>query len=251
MKISSLRNANTIIQTWPRPRLDHFCLYRDLRHRMDADIINVIIAVAVIYFVARWATGKPGNAEEAAAANNVARTLGFKPRKATPDMIESVRSAFPDIPTANIHYHLLRSGSVETTVNTLLERGYLDAPPAAYFRAFPATTTEPTTATGGASKPSASKSDSKPQSLIQRFHLESKLNADPDTSVANWDGAGPIPAAAKGKGRASVGSNTGASVWEATPEKRQESLQKRKEAMILAARKRMLEKEAAEKAAAS
>jgi len=65
--------------------------------------------------------------------------------------------------------------------------------------------------------------------------------------VPAWDGTGPIPSAAKGKGRvtsnetpAPVVSSTGASVWEATPEKRMGSLQKRKEAMILAARQYVL-----------
>lgn len=58
--------------------------------------------------------------------------------------IDSVQSAFPDIPRlliatviktyklthvyrANIHFDLLRTGSVDVTVNKLLERGFLDA----------------------------------------------------------------------------------------------------------------------------
>lgn len=56
-----------------------------------------------------------------------------------------------------------------------------------------------------------------------------------------WSGTGPIPSSAKGKGKAVtpdsvVVSASGAAVWEQTPEKRQASLQSRKEAMILAAR---------------
>ncbi|KAG8760382.1 hypothetical protein FRC14_003239 [Serendipita sp. 396] len=211
---------------------------------MEAEVVNVIIAVAVIYFAWRWATGG-GSSGEAAAANNTAKILGFKPRKATPEMVESVRTAFPDIPVPNIHYNLLRTGSVEVTVNTLLEKGYLDPPPAAYFRAFPPTNAEPS------NQPTAStttKALPKTQSLIQRFGLETKVAPSAPTDPATWDGTGPIPSAAKGKGRAdTTGGSTGGSAWETTPEKRQESLQKRKEAMILAARRRLLEKEAASK----
>jgi len=223
---------------------------------MDSEIVNVIIAVAVIYFVVKWATsGGSDSSANATGGTDVAKILGFKPKKATPDMIASVRAAFPDIPTDNIHYDLLRTGSVELTVNRLLERGYLDPPPAAYRRAFPATSTSddgtipvPSGDSKLAGKPAA------PQvpSLIQRFQLESKLS-DGGDELPTWDGTGPIPSAAKGKGRAGSSvttpptSSSNASIWEATKEQRQSSLQKRKEAMIIAARQRLLEKESASK----
>lgn len=222
---------------------------------MDAEIVNVIIAVAVIYFVVKWATsGGSDSSANPAGGTDVAKILGFKPKKATPDMIASVRAAFPDIPTDNIHYDLLRTGSVELTVNRLLERGFLDSPPTAYRRAFPVTgasnhgTSYPSGDFKLAGKPPA------PQvpSLIQRFQLQSKLSNGVD-EVPTWDGTGPIPSAAKGKGRATPiapGPSSNASVWEATKEQRQSSLQKRKEAMILAARQRLLEKETASKGTA-
>lgn len=234
----------------------------------------------------------------------------------------------------NIHYDLLRTGSVEITVNRLLERGYLDAvsfcqlyillltlffkPPPAYTRAFPPSPSISTTTTQPSST-SQPKAESKPKSLIERFHLESQAAAQKPISQQKeeeWDGKGPIPLSAKGKGRAEplrfddgsaqgiidagkcaplalscegnissgeqitkggviggrsvegrigvgrpiyeggttgIGKPTtnpkpGGGVWEATPEKRMEALRRKKEEMILAARKRLLEKEATEKA---
>lgn len=220
--------------------------------------MNVIIAVAVIYFVVKWATsGGSDSSENATGGRDVAKILGFKPKKATPDMIASVRAAFPDIPTDNIHYDLLRTGSVELTVNRLLERGFLDPPPAAYRRAFPVTgaSNDGMSNASGDSKPAGKPPVPQVPSLIQRFQLQSKLSNGAD-EVPTWDGTGPIPSAAKGKGRASTSApivpipSSNAGVWEATKEQRQSSLQKRKEAMILAARQRLLEKETASKGTA-
>ena len=93
----------------------------------------------------------------------------------------------------------------------------------------------------GAAKPTGKPQTVQAPSLIQRFQLESKVSADgsPGDEASAWDGTGPIPSSAKGKGRAGTIApvpTPGGAVWEATPEKRHESLQKRKEAMILAAR---------------
>jgi len=224
---------------------------------MEAEIVNVIIAVAVIYFVVKWATsGGTDSSANTAGGPDVAKTLGFKPKRATPEMIASVRSAFPDIPADNIHYDLLRTGSVELTFNRILERGFLDAPPVAYRRAFPTpiVPVDGTSPGSGAAKPAGKPQTVQAPSLIQRFQLESKVSADgsPGDEASAWNGTGPIPSSAKGKGRAGSSApvpTPGGAVWEATPEKRHESLQKRKEAMILAARQRLLEKEAAAKAA--
>ncbi|PVF93308.1 hypothetical protein CPB86DRAFT_809029 [Serendipita vermifera] len=208
---------------------------------MDSEVINVVIAVAVIYFVVKWFSG---GSSESSNTSGLAKILGFKPKNVTPEMIDSVRAVFPDIPRANIHYDLLRTGSVEATVHRLMERGYLDAPPPAYRRAFPQTDSDnaPVSAsTNPANKPTPAKVPT----LIQRFRLETKIASDAPTSdePEGWNGTGPIPYAAKGKGRATEGP-TGPTVWEATAEKRQESLQKRKEAMILAARRKLMEKDA-------
>jgi coupling of ubiquitin conjugation to ER degradation protein 1 len=159
-------------------------------------------------------------AEQAAA-----RALRFRPKKVTTEMVETVTGMFPDIPNANIHYDLLRTGSVELTTNKILERGFLDAPPEAYFTLYPhqsgadvvprpagTPTTARTTVTAQA-RPK--------DTLISRYGLEYRL---PNADV--------VPSPQQDAG--------GRAVWEDTAEKREASLRERKAQMILAARQRML-----------
>jgi coupling of ubiquitin conjugation to ER degradation protein 1 len=142
--------------------------------------------------------------------------------------------------SANIHFDLLRTGSVELTTNKILERGFLDAvrallsplirpysfmpsqPPDAYFTLYPrqsgsdvvprpagapTTARTATTATQALSK----------ETLISRYGLESRLS-----------GADSVPSPQEDAG--------GRAVWEDTSEKREASLRERKAQMILAAR---------------
>jgi len=146
--------------------------------------------------------------------------------------------------SANIHYDLLRTGSVELTTNKILERGFLDPvrvppipvqpfalislqPPEAYFTLYP----RPSNANGTpppAGAPTAARTATavalhigSKETLISRFGLESRLSA---TEVA------PSPEQDAG----------GRAVWEDTAEKREASLRERKARMILAARQYVL-----------
>ncbi|KAG8221556.1 hypothetical protein J3R82DRAFT_1798 [Butyriboletus roseoflavus] len=128
---------------------------------------------------------------------------------------------FPDIPTDNIRFDLLRTGSVELTSNKILERGFLEPPPPAYFTLYPrhdahgtnAQHRQPTTHT-----PSPS-TTARPPSLIQRYRLEKNLAETPDIPDTE--------ALADAGGKAK---------WEDTAEKREVSLRERKAQMVLAAR---------------
>ncbi|KAL0064546.1 hypothetical protein AAF712_008491 [Marasmius tenuissimus] len=177
-----------------------------------AEIVNVIVAFAVIIFIFRWATSA-SDADRAAVD-----ALGFRPKNVSQDMLDTISNMFPDIPLDNIRYDLLRTGSVELTTNKILERGYLDPPPASYFQLYPRTPTPArpaATATSTAVKPKEPK-----ENLIDRFHLQSRIEQS----------AEPIPDSEIG----------GKSVWEDTPEKREANLRERKAKMILAARQRIL-----------
>ena len=88
-------------------------------------------------------------AEKSDSRNGTAFLLCFFTSPAnSPTQIETVTGMFPDLPkfvhplmngahmgedvtsvfhSANIHYDLLRTGSVELTTNKILERGFLDA----------------------------------------------------------------------------------------------------------------------------
>ncbi|TFY52724.1 hypothetical protein EVG20_g10428, partial [Dentipellis fragilis] len=212
------------------------------------EVVNAVVALAVIVFIFRWATSSKGEPSEEVQA---ARALRFRPKKVTPEMqaacsrsaqTETISNMFPDIPRENIHYDLLRTGSVEVTSNKIIERGFLDAvrllspvsarstlhaahpstcaqPPQAYHTLYPRSAA-PTPAPGVPPRPVSSSATKKPASLISRFHLESRVSSEDTTKVIEDAG--------------------GRAVWEDTPEKREASLRERKAQMVLAARQRML-----------
>ncbi|KDQ51903.1 hypothetical protein JAAARDRAFT_139515 [Jaapia argillacea MUCL 33604] len=179
-----------------------------------AEVVNVLVAFAVIVFLFRWvtSTGKDTPAEQSAI-----NALGFRPKNVTPEMVDTVHNMFPDIPRDNIRYELLKTGSVEQATNKILERGFLDAPPAAYYTLYPRTNqAPPTPATAAAPVP---KPLEKPkENLISKYKLETRLD-DPSIPSAQEIEQG------------------GKAVWEDTPEKREASLRERKAQMILAARR--------------
>jgi len=185
-----------------------------------SEVINVVVAIAVIIFVVRWAT----SSSESPADKTAREALGFRPKNVTPEMVETVHAMFPDIPQDNIRFDLLRTGNVEVTTNKIIERSYLDAPPAGYYSVYPRTEQQsqarPVAISSAVAPPT-----SKQPSLVSRFHLESRLADDPSTIPA-------APEMAAGK-----------ATWEPTPEQREASLKERKAQMILAARQRMLEKQ--------
>jgi coupling of ubiquitin conjugation to ER degradation protein 1 len=143
--------------------------------------------------------------------------------------------------SANIHYDLLRTGSVELTTNKILERGLLDAvrvpssyhvlsfslislqPPEAYFTLYPRPSSA-NVAPLAAGMPAAARTSTAAttqiqpkETLISRFGLETRVSA---ADVA------PSPEQDAG----------GRAMWEDTAEKREASLRERKARMILAAR---------------
>ncbi|TBU57309.1 hypothetical protein BD310DRAFT_1039980 [Dichomitus squalens] len=198
------------------------------------EVVNVLVAVAVIVLVVRWATS---GIKDSNGAPSPSAVLGFRPKNVTPEMVETVQSMFPDIPSDNIRYDLLRTGNIQQTSNKILERGFLPAPPPAYYTVYPRNVgpTAPaqpaaapaaiSNATAGSSKPKRS------ENLLTRYQLEAHTSA---TSV------GTEPESAGGK-----------AVWEDTAEKREASLRERKARMILAARERLLAQQAKEAGGAS
>ncbi|KAF8528457.1 hypothetical protein BU17DRAFT_73498 [Hysterangium stoloniferum] len=202
------------------------------------EVVNVVVAFAVIVLIVRWAI-KPGTGGGNAEASRVQRLLGFRPRSVSEDMISTVQQMFPDVPRDNIHYDLLRTGSVEATSNKLLETGFLEVPPRAYFLVFPTQAAAPgapavpsSARQAGAAAAATSTSGPPKANLIARFQLEERLR----------DGAGAAASAVDPGGKAS---------WEDTAERREASLRERKAQMVLAARKRLLEQQQQQGAGAS
>lgn len=182
------------------------------------EVANVIVAFAVIVFLFKWVTSSSSGTPDRTAAD----TLGFRPKNATQDMVDTVSAMFPDIPPDNIRYDLLRTGNVELTTNKILEKGFLEAPPPAYYTLYPRTQ-NPAPARPAARNTAAWTSKQPQESLISRYSLQDRVaNQKPDDPPVSEQEIG------------------GKAVWEDTPEKREASLRERKAQMILAARQRLL-----------
>ncbi|KAF5309041.1 hypothetical protein D9619_013554 [Psilocybe cf. subviscida] len=178
------------------------------------EVVNVIVAFAVIVFLFRWVTSSSDSPQERSASD----ALGFRPKNVTQEMVDTISHMFPDIPADNIRYDLLKTGNVEQTSNKILEKGFLDAPPPAYHTLYPRTPagTHPAAgATGTSSATQLKKADS----LISKFQLEERVKKEEEIKEEELGG--------KAK-------------WEDSPEKREASLRERKAQMILAARQRLL-----------
>ncbi|KAG6829905.1 hypothetical protein H0H87_009807 [Tephrocybe sp. NHM501043] len=122
---------------------------------------------------------------------------------------------FPDIPVDNVRYDLLRTGSVELTSNKILERGFLDAPPPAYYTLFPRDTVANRASTATATTTARAADKKTNETLISRYNLQERV-AKEETIQEDQIG--------------------GKAVWEDNAEKREASLKERKAQMILAAR---------------
>lgn len=143
-----------------------------------------------------------------------------------------IQAMFPHIPPSSIAHDLSRTGSVEITTNNILTRNslppvistkifsWLKAPRnSPYHQQFPFTQAP---ASSSSSAPSASKPD-----LISRYNLEPRLSEDlPQEPVLQPND--------KGKGKAS-------SLWGQSPSDREDNFKKRRDDMILRARRQMQE----------
>ncbi|KAH8556900.1 hypothetical protein BGW37DRAFT_474702 [Umbelopsis sp. PMI_123] len=169
--------------------------------------ISIIVAVFVILIAMRWLLGAPQPSGSQSQRPN-------RPRhRVTPEMVETVRAMFPNIPSSAIVNSLQTTGSVEITIEHALRDGTLPMPAnITPPRSPPAVGSNNRNTSGQSSSTSSAVTQS---NLLQRYNLESKLASD----------HGPEPP----------------KVWETDAQRRQEMLRKRKEHMILQARKKMLE----------
>ncbi|KAI0777965.1 hypothetical protein BC629DRAFT_620912 [Irpex lacteus] len=149
------------------------------------EVVNFVVAVAVIVLVFRWATSSK---DGAGGAQSPSAILGFKPKTITPEQVETIHNMFPDIPSDNIRYDLLRTGSVQLTSNKILERGYLPPPPAGYHQLYPRTEQAAPPPPPAAAQPATSASKPK-ESLIAKYNLQNRVSPDPTTpnrARARW-----------------------------------------------------------------
>ncbi|KAF7198372.1 Coupling of ubiquitin conjugation to ER degradation protein 1 [Pseudocercospora fuligena] len=177
--------------------------------------INIpqIIAVAVVGFLAiRWWMSKPTTGGTSGSSS--------RSRAVDPAKVDQVSSMFPQLDRRSIAWDLQRNGgSVEATTERVLGGRGLETPPPTFQPNLPTPAT--------AARSSAAKSEMSRPDLITRYGLQSKVSG-------------------KGKGKEPVPSEEqkrNASAWSSDKAARAEGLKKRREEMILAARRKMMEKD--------
>ncbi|KAL1606008.1 hypothetical protein SLS59_003132 [Nothophoma quercina] len=173
------------------------------------NIPQVIVFAVVAFLVYRWYSSKPSSNGTRPAANRSARI--------NPAQIDTIAQMFPQLNRRDIAWDLQRNGGdAAATTERVLSGRSLDSAPASFQ--IPAAPTPATPA-----RPVVSAAKPTHPDLITRYNLSSKLNQ------------GPEPTEEKPKSKA----------WSADRNERQSNLQRKREEMILAARKKLEEKERA------
>ncbi|KAG9297722.1 hypothetical protein G9A89_011237 [Geosiphon pyriformis] len=183
------------------------------------DGISILLAIFVIVLIIRWLLGTtPPPSTNNRRGINLTQEQPRRVRPVTAEMIETVCAMFPNIPPAAIQFDLQKTGSVEVTCDNILRDGGLPLPPPPVTPAAPIPSTSSPSSSATASSSIANNSSLTQQSLVHRYKLHEAVASDtvPDEPPRQW---------------------------EATADKRHELLQKRKEAMVLQARKRYLEQQ--------
>ncbi|CAK7221035.1 hypothetical protein SCUCBS95973_004359 [Sporothrix curviconia] len=237
-----------------------------------ADEINVpslVLVLVVSGFLIRhfFFRGSPqANGEHGTSAAS-ARGAGGQSRdqrraealdRRTEAAVEHIQQIFPYADRREVWWDLRRNGiNVAATTERILA-GRLDTPPITFQPPMPparpnagASAGASGSASGAAAGAAASSTTTtRPgqPSLIQRYHLENKLAETPKADTAS---SSSVSSASSPSAAASILTNTKAKNWSSNRDERQTLLQKRRDDMIIEARRKMEAKIAAEKEAAA
>ncbi|MCJ1398808.1 hypothetical protein MMC11_002009 [Xylographa trunciseda] len=177
-------------------------------------LVLLISGLAIRYFFFRPSSSPSATAHPSTSRNS---------RAANPQHVEQIAQMFPQVGRREIIWDLQRNGgSVAATTERILGRG-LEVPPPSFQ--------PPSLASSSPSPPASSSAPSAqpiPQDLITRYNLTSKIQQSPSQ---------PQPSAAEA---ASEAKKAG---WSANKNERQALLQRRREEMILSARRKMEERD--------
>ncbi|KAL9061556.1 MAG: hypothetical protein Q9162_000088 [Coniocarpon cinnabarinum] len=193
--------------------------------------INIpsLLAFAALTIIAvRYFFFSPSDASSSNAASSTQR--GYR---VPPDRIDTLTSMFPQFPRRDIEWDLRRNGAnVQATTERILRDGRL--PPAPQnFRAQTPPPAVGSNAQGGGAGQHGQRRDKGPQheNLIQRYQLSGKVRASGDVVE---DGEDVIQTGEKQKEKGA---------WSSNKSERANVLKKRREDMVLAARRKMEMKE--------
>ncbi|KAK0735755.1 hypothetical protein B0T21DRAFT_368450 [Apiosordaria backusii] len=187
-------------------------------------IILVLSGILLKYFFSTPSPAGSGDRRRGAARDPAALA---RSREAA---VQRIQQMFPHLDRRSILWDLQRTaGNIQATTDRILA-GRLETPPATFQPPPPPEGSTPASSTGNtAAKPAT---PAQPD-LITRYNLANKLNAPVED-----DGA-----------KASPSGKVSAKAWSSNRDERQTLLQKRRDQMILEARRKMEAKLAAEKAA--
>ncbi|EMR66857.1 putative cue domain-containing protein [Eutypa lata UCREL1] len=146
-------------------------------------------------------------------------------------VVERIQQMFPQVERRTVLWDLQRNGGNIAATTERILAGRLETPPARFQPPPPppSATSASSTAASSGSQPSSSKTPSKPAEpdLITRYKLQDRISAE---------------CAQQSEAKAK-----GAKGWSSNRDERQATLQRRRDEMILAARRRMEAKIAEEK----
>ncbi|OJD16843.1 hypothetical protein AJ78_03033 [Emergomyces pasteurianus Ep9510] len=183
--------------------------------------IPSLLTLAVFsFFVIRWFFGRNG----AISSNDPAQRQGGG-RRIDPAHVEQISQMFPQLDRRDIMWDLQRNGgSMAATTERVLSGRGLDTPPPSFQPQLPARSNPATQAS------STSRSTSKPQAqdLISRYNLSDRVKSELPQTVTSTSSGTIIHQE---------------SAWSQNRIERQRLLQKRRDEMILAARRKLQEKD--------
>ncbi|KTW28072.1 hypothetical protein T552_01934 [Pneumocystis carinii B80] len=165
----------------------------------------VILGCLVLFFSLKWVFSGHGTANTRRLRNR---------RNVSQNMIEIIHAMFPNIPIESIEYDLGRTGSVEATTETLLAQGRLPTPPPSFVPHMSHQISARISSLD--KKPNFSHDD-----LIKRYDLYSRIKAEEERPVRQEE----------------------VYKWYPDKEQREAQLRRKREAMILNARRCLKEKD--------
>ncbi|KAF4303223.1 Ubiquitin system component Cue [Botryosphaeria dothidea] len=183
------------------------------------NIPQLLVIVVVSFLIFRWYNSSPSgqSPQRPHGARNAAPRVN-------PAAVEQISQMFPQLNRRDIMWDLSRNGNnVAATTERILGGTGLESPPPSYQPPMPA---QPAASQGPSNRNSAP-APSKPD-LITRYKLASKIQDDTAATPAE--------------------ETLKKSAWSQNKAERQQNLQRRREEMILAARRKMIEKDKAKTA---
>ncbi|OJD24855.1 hypothetical protein ACJ73_03775 [Blastomyces percursus] len=183
--------------------------------------IPSLLTLAVFsFFVIRWFFGRNG----ALSSSDAAQRRGAG-RRVDPAHVEQLSQMFPQLDRRDIMWDLQQTGgSMAATTERVLSGRGLDTPPPSFQPPLPA----PSAPDTQANSTSRSTPKQQAQDLISRYNLSDKIKSESPQTVTSTSSGTIIHQE---------------SAWSQNRTERQRLLQKRRDEMILTARRRLMEKD--------